>query len=86
MVFNKEDKWYHNSNNACHIFGKTCIHKVRDLSHETGKYRGPAWKICNLRYKQQNFIPVIFHNGSNYDFNLLCIDLFKQKNDKGESR
>ena len=40
--------------------------KVRDHCHETGKYRGPACKICNLRYKQQNFIPVIFHNGSGY--------------------
>ena len=48
----------------------------------TGKYRGPACKICNLRYKQQNFIPVIFHYGSGYDFNLLYSELFKQNNDK----
>ena len=37
--------------------------------------------ICNLRYKQQNFIPAIFHNGSGYDFNLYA-DFFKQNNDK----
>ena len=59
-----------------------CINKVRDHCHETGKYRGPACKICNLRCKQQNFIPVIFHNGSGYDFNLLYSELFKQNNDK----
>ena len=81
MIFT-EDKLYHETNNTCHICSKTCIKKVRDHCHETGKYRGPACKICNLRYKQQNFIPVIFHNGSGYDFNLVYSELFKQNNDK----
>ena len=61
MIFTEEDKLYHETNNTCHICSKTCINKVRDHCHETGKYRGPACKICNLRHKQQNFIPVIFH-------------------------
>ena len=69
MIFNEEDKLYHETNNTCHICSKTRINKVRDHCHETGKYRGPAGRICNLRYKQQNFIPVKFHNGSCYDFN-----------------
>ena len=81
MIFNEEDKFYHEINNTCHICSKTCIYKVRDHCHETGKYREPACKICNLRYKQQNFIPVIFHNGSGYDFNLLYSELFMQNND-----
>ena len=58
----------------------TAIHllkKVRDHCHETGKYRGPARKMCNLRYKQQKFIPIILHNGSGCDFNLLHSDFFK---------
>ena len=82
MIFTEEDKLYHETNNTCNICSKTCINKVRDHCHETGKYRGPACKICNLRNKQQNFIPVIFHNGSGYDFNLLYSELFKQNNDK----
>ena len=82
MIFTEEDKLYHETNNTCHICSKTCINKVRDHCHETGKNRGPACKICNLIYKQQNFIPVIFHNGSGYDFNLLYSELFKQNNDK----
>ena len=82
MIFNEEDKLYYETNNTCHICSKTCINKVRDHCHETGKYRGPACKICNLRYEQQNFIPVIFLNGSGYDFNLLYSELFKQNNDK----
>ena len=65
-----------------HICSKTCTNKVRDHCHETGKYRGPACKICNLRYKQQNFIPVIFHNGSGYDFNLPYYEIFKQNDYK----
>ena len=76
------DKLYHETNNTCHICSKTCINKVRDHCHETGKYRGPACEICNLRNKQQNFIPKIFHIGSGYDFNLLYSELFKQNNDK----
>ena len=82
MIFTEEDKLYHETNNTCHICSKTCINKVRDHCHETGKYIGPECKICNLRYKQQNFIPVIFHNGSGYDFILLYSELFKQNNDK----
>ena len=82
MIFNEEDKLYHETNNTCHICIKTCINKVRDHCHETRKYRGPACKICNLRYKQKKLIPEILHNGSDYDFNLLYSELFKQNNDK----
>ena len=55
MIFTEEDKLYHETNNTCHICSKTCINKVRNHCHETGKYRGAACKICNLRYKQQNY-------------------------------
>ena len=54
MIFTEEDKLYHDTNDTCHICNKTCINKVRDHCHETGNYRSPACKICNLRYKQQN--------------------------------
>ena len=49
IVFNKEDKLYHETNNTCHICSKTCINEVRDHSHETGKYRSPGGKMWNLR-------------------------------------
>ena len=71
MIFNKENELYHETNNTCHFCNKPCINKVRDHCHETGRYRGPVCGMCNLRYKQQNFIPVIVHYGSGYDFNLL---------------
>ena len=82
IIFNKGDKLYHETNNTCNICSKTCINKVRDHCHETGKYRGPACKISNLRYKQQNFIPIISHNGSGYDVSLLYRQFFKQNIDK----
>ena len=43
--------------------------KVCDHCHYTGKYRGVAHNICNLRYKTTKKIPVIFHKGSKYDYN-----------------
>ena len=46
-------------------------HKVRDHCHYTGKYRGAAHDICNLRYKIPKEIPVVFHNGSRYGYH--CI-------------
>ena len=82
MVFNKEEKLYHEASNTCNICSKTCIKKGTDHCHEIGIYRGPACKIFILRYKQENFIPVIFHNGGSYDFNLLYSELFKPKNVK----
>ena len=38
MVSTEEDKFYHETNNTCHICNKPCINKVRDHYPETGKY------------------------------------------------
>ena len=35
-------------------------HKIRDHCHYTGKYRGAAHDICNLRSKIPKEIPVVF--------------------------
>ena len=40
---------------------------VIDHCHYTGKYRGAAYSISNLKYNTPKKIPVVFHNGSNYD-------------------
>ena len=45
--------------------------KVRDHCHYTGKYRGAAHSICNLRYKIPKEIPVVFHNGSTYYYHFI---------------
>ena len=54
---------------------------MRDHCHETSKYRGPVCKICNPKYKQENFIPVVFHNSNGYDLKLLYSEFLKQIND-----
>ena len=45
--------------------------QMNDHDHDTGKFRGAAHSICNLRYSTQKDIPVFFHNGTNFDFNLI---------------
>ena len=67
----------------CHIcrkvFGKAKKHrKVRGHDHYTGKLRGTAHSMCNLRYSTQKDIPVFFHNSANYDFNLIIPELAKE--------
>ena len=46
-------------------------HKVRDHCHYTGKFRGAAHSICNLRYKTPKEISIVFHNGSTYDYHFI---------------
>ena len=46
-------------------------HKVRDHCHYTGKFRGAAHNICNLRYNVPKKIPIVFHNGSTYDYHFI---------------
>ena len=42
--------------------------KVKGHCHYTGKYRGAAHNICNLRYKTPKEVPIVFHNGSTLSF------------------
>ena len=51
--------------------------KVKDHCHYTGKYREAAHSPCNLRYKIPKSIPVVFHNGSSYDFHVIINQLAK---------
>ena len=53
----KEEKIHYNEQEICYICKKEFDtsdkkhYKVRDHCHYTGKYRGAAHNICNLRYK-----------------------------------
>ena len=53
-------------------------HKVRDHCHYTGKYRGAAHNLCNLRYKIPKEIPIVFLNGSTYDYHFIIKELVKE--------
>ena len=71
----------HNKQKICYICKKEFDkknYKVRDHFHYTGKYRGPAHNICNLRYKIPKEIPIVFHNGSTYDYHFIIKELVKE--------
>ena len=81
------EKWEYETLNYCHICNrKFCTdkngksiyevyHKVRDHCHYTREFRGAAHNICNLRYREQREIPVVLHNGSNYNYHLIIKEL-----------
>ena len=47
--------------------------------------RGAAHDICNLRYKIPKEIPVVFHNGSTYDYHLIIRELAEEFEGEFES-
>ena len=79
-----EEKIYHNKQKICYICKKEFNnndkknYKVRDHCHYTGKYRGAAHNTCNLRYKVPKEIPIVFHNGSTYDYHFIIKELVKE--------
>ena len=77
------EKYKYDDAKYCHnckkVFGEAKKHKkVPDHDHYTGKFRGAAHSICTLRYSTQKDIPVFFHNGTNYHFNLVIPELAKE--------
>ena len=72
----KDEEDSYDKEEICRICRKDLDNdKVRDHCHFTGKYRGAAHNTCNLRYKIPKNIPVIFHNGSTYDYHFIIKDL-----------
>ena len=53
-------------------------HKVRDHCHYTGKYTGAAYSIHNLKYSVPKKNPIVFHNGSNYDYHFIKKELAEE--------
>ena len=78
-----KEKIYRNKQKICYICKKEFNnndkknYKVRDYCHNTSKYRDAAHNICNLRYKVPKEIPIVFHNGSTYDYHFIIKELVK---------
>ena len=49
--------------------------KVWDHCCYTGKYRGVAHSICNLKFNVPNKIAIVFYNSSNYDYHFIIKEL-----------
>ena len=80
----KEELKPHQVTKVCYICRKKFLknfandksyRKVTDYCHSTGKYRGPAHSICNLRFKEPNEIPLVFHNSYDYDYHFIIKEL-----------
>ena len=52
--------------------------KVRDHCHYTGEYRGAAHSMCNLKYSVPKEVPLVFDNGSNYDYRFIIKELAEE--------
>ena len=61
MIITIHDKFVYNNYTLCHIcnveLGKD---KVRDHCHLSGKFRGAAHEVCNIKYKDSKFFPIVF--------------------------
>ena len=74
----------HNKQKICYICKKEFDtddkkhYKVKDHCHYTGKYRGAAHNICNLRYKIPKEMPIVFHNDSSYNYHFIIKELVKE--------
>ena len=89
----KEKEYYENQKTCYICLKRFCCNKkqekiyklyrkVRDHYHFTGKFRGAAHSIFNLRYKVPHKIPVKFHNGWSYYYHLIIKELAEES--KGE--
>ena len=72
MIITPEEQEQFNQASNCWICGKllNIDDRVRDHCHYTGRYRGAAHNICNLKYSKPNNISVFFHNLTGYDSHL----------------
>ena len=82
----KKEQEHHSEQKVCYICKKEFNtddddkkhYKIKDHCHYTGKYRGAAHNICNLRYKIPKEIPIVFHNGFTYDYHFIINELVKE--------
>ena len=82
----KKEEKRHKKQKVCYICKKEFNtddsdkkhHKVKDYCRYMGNYRGAVHNICNLRYKIPKEIPIVFHNGSTYDYHFIIKELVKE--------
>ena len=89
IALTEKEKESYKNQQLCHICEKEfCadnnndeykkMRKVSDHCHYTGKYRGVAHSKCNLEYAIVKEIPVLFHNGSAYDYHFIIKYLVRE--------
>ena len=85
---NKERK-AHRDQKVCYICRKAFssdddkYYKIKDNCYYTGRYLGTAHVVCSKKCKIKE-IPVVFHNGSTYDYHFVIKELAKKFKGKFE--
>ena len=64
-----------------HLYDELGKDRVRDHIHLSGKFRGAANEICNLKYKIPKFFPVVFYNLSVYNSHIFIKTLGNSEGD-----
>ena len=80
LIMTEEKENLFQKNNNCWTCKKLIDNdeeKVRDDCQVTGKFRGAAHKICNVKFQLTKKVPVIFHNLKGYDSHLIFNELDK---------
>ena len=76
IIYEREDKIKHENTNSCHVCGEGFCEKrkkLRNFNYYTGEYLGPCHYDC--KSQRAKFIPIFFHNLSNYDSHLFITNL-----------
>ena len=71
LVSISDEEAYNNSQIYSICNEKLDASKVRDHCHITGKYRGAAHSICNLKLKIPRKLPITVHNLEGYDEHII---------------
>ena len=71
LVSISDEEAYNNSQIYSISNEKLDASKVRDHCHITGKYRGAAHSICNLKLKIPRKLPITVHNLEGYDEHII---------------
>ena len=80
LIISAEENERIEESNVCRICNKLfdiSDNEVRDHCHISGKYRGAAHWSCNVNFKINKKIRVIFHNLKGYDSHLIFKELSK---------
>ena len=83
MRMTREDWRAYSTATICHVCDKPLEgDSVRDHCHITGRFRGAAHNVCNLKLRlnpKTTTIPVVFHNLQGYDSHLLMQAISKME-------
>ena len=87
QLLTKEQQKSYGNAKICYIYKEkfenkylkdTKYRKDRDNCHYTGEYKGAGQSICYSKDSVPKKIPIVFHNGSNYDYHFIMKELAEE--------